>query len=233
MEQSPDAFLIVGRGEPYGSDEALPLEGAKTLLGRSSHEYQPDLSFDSPYVSRQHATIEYSEGAHFLTDLDSRHGTSINGTQLAPGESHELKNRDRIILARDAVVLTFSVAIPTGSETWDYTESQPESLAAQKPGPTVILDRERREVIIDGRVLVLRGKPYDLVCLLYENRRRTVSTVEIKRVVWPERELGADGMPLVTNEEVATLIYRLRNRLVPYADLVRTFPGHGYMLDVD
>jgi DNA-binding response OmpR family regulator len=152
---------------------------------------------------------------------------------LTPGEAYDLEDRDRIVLARDEVVLTFSVAHPTGSETWDYAESQSEAPAAQKPGPAVNLDRERREVIIDGRVLVFRGRLWNLVCLLHENRRRVVSTVEIKRVVWPERESGADGMPLVTNEEVATLVYRLRNRLAPYADLIRTFPGDGYMLDVE
>ena len=233
MERSPDAFLIVEKGEPYGSGEALPLVGAKTLLGRSSEEYQPDVPFDSPYVSRQHVTIEYSEGAPLLIDLDSRHGTSINGRWLTPGEAYDLKDRDRITLARDAVVLTFSVAIPTGSETWDYTESQPESLAAPISGPTVILNRGRREVIIDGRVLIFRGKLYDLFCLLYENRGRVVSTLEIKRVVWREREPGADGMPLVTNEEVATLVYRLRKRLGLHGDLICTSAGHGYMLDVD
>ena len=233
MLQTPHAFLIVVKGEPYGNGDVLPLVGEKTLLGRSSEEYEPDVSFDCPYVSRQHATIENSEGAHLLTDLDSRHGTSLNGRQLTPGEACDLEDQDRIVLARDEVVLTFSVAHPTGSETWDYAESQSESPAAEKPGPTVILDRERREVIIDGRVLILRGKPYDLFCLLYDNRGRTVSSIGIKRVVWQERESGADGMPLVTNEEVATLIYRLRKGLGPYADLVHTFPGYGYMLDVD
>jgi pSer/pThr/pTyr-binding forkhead associated (FHA) protein len=233
MQLSPHAFLFVVKGEPYSNGDVLPLVGDKTLLGRSSEQYEPDLPFDCPYVSRQHATIEYSEGAHLLTDLDSRHGTSFNGRRLTPGEAYDLEDRDRIVLARDEVVLTFSVAHPTGSETWDYAESQSESPASEKPGPTVILDQQRREVIIDGHVLVLRGRLWNLICLLYEDRRRVVCTVEIKREVWPERESGADGMPLVTNEEVATLIYRLRNRLAPYADLVRTFPGDGYMLDVE
>lgn len=233
MLQSPHAFLIVEKGEPYSAGEVVPLVGDKTLLGRSSREYQPDLAFDSPYVSRQHATIEFSEGAHALTDLESRHGTHIDGARLAPGEAYDLRDRDRIILARDEVMLTFSLAHSAGSETWDYAESQPESLAAQSPGPVVILNRDRCEVIIDGRVLELSGKPYDLFCLLYESRGRVVSHVEIKRVVWQERGLGADGMPLVTRDEVTTLINRLRNGLEPYRDLVRTFRGYGYMLDLE
>jgi DNA-binding winged helix-turn-helix (wHTH) protein len=72
-----------------------------------------------------------------------------------------------------------------------------------------------------------------LLHLLYENQGRAVSTLEIKRAVWQEREPGADGMPLVTNEELATLVYRLRKRLGPYKDLIRTVPGYGYMLDLE
>ena len=233
MSQLPHAFLIVEKGEPYTAGEIVPLVGNQTVLGRSSPEYQPDHAFDSPYVSRQHATIEHIEGAHFLTDLDSRHGTSVNGTLLTPGEAHDLTDRDRISLARDEVVLTFSLAHPTGSETWDYTESQPEGLAAHESGPAVILDRERREVIFSGRLLSIRGKLYDLFCLLYENQGRAVSALEIKSVVWQERELGADGMPLVTSEEVTSLVYRLRQRLEPHGDLVCTVPGYGYMLDLE
>ena len=44
--------------------------------------------------------------------------------------------------------------------------------------------------------------------------------------------LGADGRPLVTDEELTTLVYRLRKRLDPHGDLIRTVPGYGYMLDL-
>ena len=232
MHQSPDAFLIVEKGEPYHTGEALPLVGGKVWLGRISQEYQPDFSFRSPYVSRRHATIEYKDGAYFLTDLPgSRHGTWINGEQLAPGVPREIRDRDRIGLAREEVVLIFAAATLTDSDTWDYPESQPKPTAAQRE-PSVILDQERREVVLDGQPLVLSGKLYDLLCLLYENRGRAVSDRDIKTAVWQERGLGADGMPLVTDEELTTLVYRLRKRLEPHGDLVRTVPGYGYMLDL-
>ena len=169
-----------------------------------------------------------------MTDLpDSRHGTWINGQQLASGQLCEIKDRDRISLARDEVVLIFSTAAPTASETWDYLESQPEPPSAPKRGSPIILDQERREVLLDGQPLHLIGKLYDLLCLLNQNQGRAVSAYDIKKTVWPERELGADGMPLVTNEEVTTLVYRLRKRLEPHSELVRTVPSYGYMLDPD
>ena len=64
MLQSPDAFLIVEKGKPYGIGEALPLSRGRALLGRSSQEYETDFSFLSPYVSRRHAAIEYMDGMY-------------------------------------------------------------------------------------------------------------------------------------------------------------------------
>jgi hypothetical protein len=222
MQQPPDAFLIVERGEPYQPGEALPLVGDRVWLGRASEGWEPDIAFDSPFISRWHATIECKEGVYFLTDNpENRHGTSLNGKRLAPGEPRELQDRDRISLARDAAVLIFATASPIGSETWDY------------PGSLLILDPERREVMLDGRPLALSGKLYDLLHLLYENRGQAVRARDIKKAVWNERALGADGMPLVTNEEVSTLVYRLRKRLGPYGSLVCTIKGYGYMLDLE
>jgi hypothetical protein len=224
MLQSPAAFLIVEKGEPYGVGEALPLLKDKVLLGRDFPDDQFDLSLHSPYISRRHAAIEFKDGSHSLTDLESRHGTRVNDKRLTPSEPQRLKDRDRISLARDEVVLTFSTTAPIGGETWDYPEPQPD--------PLLILDPDRREFILDGQPLSLSGRLYDLLHLLYENRGRAVSILDIKAEVWQERGLGADGMPLVTSQEVYTLVRRLRKRFGPHRDLVQTSRGFGYMLDL-
>lgn len=232
MLQSPDAFLIVEKGEPYGVGEALPVPKGRVLLGRDSPDGQRGFFFFSPFVSRRHAMIEFNDGLCFLTDLESRHGTAVNEEQLVPGEPWKLGDRDRISLARDEVVLIYSTASPAGGQTWDFPESQPEPPMAEKPDSPLILDQERRECILDGKPLPLRGKPYALLDLLYENRGRAVSILDIKTEVWKERGLGADGMPLVTDGEVNTLVYRLRQRLGPHRELIRTVPGFGYRLDL-
>ena len=223
MLQSPDAFLIVEKGEPYSVGEALPLSKSKVLLGRNSPGDQSDIlliPFHSPFVSRRHATIEFRDGPYLLTDLESRHGSGVSEEQLIPGEPWKLSDGDRISLARDEVVLVFSTAAPVGGETWDY------------PDPQLILDPDRREVILGGQHITLSGKLYGLLHVLYENRGRAVSILDIKTEVWQERGLGADGMPLVTNQEVYTLVRRLRKRFGPHRDLVRTVPGFGYSLDL-
>jgi serine phosphatase RsbU (regulator of sigma subunit) len=49
-----------------------------------------------PGVSRRHAQIIHRAGEWQLTDLNSRHGTSVNGHRLGAGDSITLKNRDVI-----------------------------------------------------------------------------------------------------------------------------------------
>ena len=166
-----------------------------------------------------------------MTDLPgSRHGTWINNERLAPGVPRKLKDRDRIGLAREEVVLTFAMVGLTVGETWDYLEL----LSGTQPKDVIVLVPERREVIVNDQVLMpsLSGKLYVLLEVLYDNRGAAVSDFTIKMKVWPERGLGADGRPLVTDEELATLVYRLRKRLDPHGDLIRTVPGYGYMLDL-
>jgi DNA-binding winged helix-turn-helix (wHTH) protein len=235
MQQESDAFLIVEKGEPYHSGETLPLVGGKVWLGRGTRDNQPDFSFRSPYISRRHATIECKDGAYLLTGLPgSRHGTYINGKRLVPGESRELRERDQISLAREEVVLTFSIAARTDLQTWSYPELQQEPSAVQNwDNPPLILIPSRHQVILDGQPHILTGKVYDLLCLPFENQGQPVSRRTIKITVWQERELGVDGNPLVTDVELNNLVRRLREFLGPHRDLVRTVPGYGYMLDLE
>ena len=130
MLESPDAFLIVEKGKPYGIGEALPLLRGKVLLGRTSQEHESVFSFLSPYVSRRHAAIEYMDGVYVLTDLPgSRHGTWINHERLAPGVVRRLEDRDRISLANAEVVLIFATSVSMAGETWDLPAS------SSKPSP--------------------------------------------------------------------------------------------------
>ena len=231
MLESPDAFLIVEKGKPYGIGEALPLLRGKVLLGRTSQEHESVFSFLSPYVSRRHAAIEYMDGVYVLTDLPgSRHGTWINNERLAPSVPRRLEDRDRISLANAEVVLIFATSVSMAGETWDL----PASSSKPSPKPILELDHDRREVMLDGKVLVppLSGRPYELLQVLYDNRGRAVSDGEIKRTVWSDYGVGVDGKPMVSDVQLTTLVYQLRDRLKPHGTLIRTVPRFGYMLDL-
>src|SRR5580692_11571297 len=100
----PAALLVLS---PSGQRTRVPLQPLPFLLGR-----QPDnnLVLRDNRASRQHARIVAENGAYVIEDLNSRHGTWINGERIA---RHVLRNSDRIDLGvRESYQLTF--AIETG-----------------------------------------------------------------------------------------------------------------------
>jgi DNA-binding CsgD family transcriptional regulator len=79
----------------------LRLLGHPFVIGRFDAivgKKQSDFEFESSTkaVSRRHASIEYTKKGIFVVDLESRVGTFINGSRITPGESHLIKNGDRL-----------------------------------------------------------------------------------------------------------------------------------------
>lgn len=55
-------------------------EGGRLIIGRSP---DADVVIDNTAVSRQHTSIELRDGRHYLADLKSTNGTSVNGKKIA------------------------------------------------------------------------------------------------------------------------------------------------------
>ncbi len=93
--------------DPYGylwvivdGKEAWPLilDQDEMIVGRS-----PDVSLmldpsSYPLVSRQHAVIRRSANTVIITDIESKHGTWVNGERTNHISGQSLKNGDRVIL---------------------------------------------------------------------------------------------------------------------------------------
>jgi pSer/pThr/pTyr-binding forkhead associated (FHA) protein len=84
------ASLVVLSGDLQGSDYAI--EQSSLTLGRGPGV---DLAFDDETLSRQHATLEFADGALRVRDMGSLNGVSVNG---GPIECGELKHGDRLQL---------------------------------------------------------------------------------------------------------------------------------------
>lgn len=69
-----------------------------TVIGKM--ENASDAVIPVPTVSRIHAKIRRREGEYYLTDLNSRNGTSVNGRMLKGDEEYLLKNEDEVDFAR-------------------------------------------------------------------------------------------------------------------------------------
>src|SRR5689334_19908254 len=83
----PAALLVLN---PSGQRSRVNLDNLPFLLGRHTEN---DLVLRDNRVSRSHARIFAEHGHYVIEDLNSRHGTWVNGTQIA---RHILRNSDRI-----------------------------------------------------------------------------------------------------------------------------------------
>src|SRR5712671_3192269 len=98
----PPASLLVLH--PSGQRTRVPLDPLPFLMGRQSDNH---LVLRDNRASRLHARIVGEGGAYFIEDLNSRHGTWVNGERVA---RHRLRNSDRIELGvRESYQLTFSI----------------------------------------------------------------------------------------------------------------------------
>ncbi len=83
-------------------DCRVALEGQRLLVGRSA---ECDLQFTDPAVSSRHCEFQFDGSRWWLSDLDSRNGTSVNGSPikkhvLHPGDEIQFGNRQRCRLER-------------------------------------------------------------------------------------------------------------------------------------
>jgi DNA-binding winged helix-turn-helix (wHTH) protein len=84
-----------------GLEQTFSLREEEITIGRKS---DTDLVLLNPYVSRHHAKLKRNAEGHTLVDLNSSHGTFVNGQRIT---SHQLKPGDRIALGKDRVELVY------------------------------------------------------------------------------------------------------------------------------
>ena len=81
-----------------GELATIYLQNELTVIGKM--ENAADAVIDLPTVSRIHAKIRKREGEYYLTDLNSRNGTSVNGKILRGDEEYCLQDQDQIDFAQ-------------------------------------------------------------------------------------------------------------------------------------
>lgn len=91
-------FIIWHNGELIEMPEQRVL-----LVGRYCpiNPIHVDLSHHNAYalgVSRQHLSIEQSQGRYYITDLNSVNGTWLNGHPLKPHTPYEMQHGDELQL---------------------------------------------------------------------------------------------------------------------------------------
>jgi len=193
-----------------------PMMKDDIVLGRDD---DCDLPLPDRQVSRQHIRIFRQEDQFYITDLDSKNGTWVNGQPLKG--TRELNDGDEIHVAL-AVRVRF---IDSGS-TSPITGEPPAFMAGR-----LRLEPDARRVFIRGVELdpPLSLPQYRLLEMLYVNSGRICTRDNVIEAVWPEA-MG-EG---VSEQAIDALVRRLRDRLAEVdaeANYIVTVRGHGFRLD--
>lgn len=90
----------------------------------------------------------------------------------------------------------------------------------KRPGG-VVCDRQMLVCTVDGQVVKLPKKEFEILALLLENPGRIFSREEVMRRVWPENVV-------VIDRSVDVHITRLRSKIAPYGKNIISRSGYGY-----
>ncbi len=222
------------KGKPYQENTEINLLPGNLLIGRTWGNYKPDISFTSAHISKKHALITCTNTGIYITDLSGKNGTQVNGQVIDRHEPFALHTGDVIDLAQGSVFFSLQNSNTSNAELQDEDTGDLNTPADSKQNSSsLIIDPNRREIVLDGQHLCTYGKDIELLFFLYENRDKAVSYCEIKRRIWYDRSLNQENLiPDVGNDEVIALVYRLRKRLRTCGSCIVSIPRYGYRLDV-
>lgn len=105
-----------------GADPIRYLVSGRRIIGRSE---RADITLREPTVSREHAAIMLRDGAVFLEDLGSKHGTFVNSRRV---KAAQLKEGDLIVFGL-AIVLRLEHSSQLIEQSMDEISQDPTSLS--------------------------------------------------------------------------------------------------------
>ncbi len=95
-EEPEDVQLILKSAKDAGQEDIL-VTGDGGVIGKDI--LRADYLLNLPQISRVHARLKRQDEQWYLTDLNSRNGTGINGKKLMPMQEAALENGDAITFA--------------------------------------------------------------------------------------------------------------------------------------
>jgi hypothetical protein len=217
MAERIDAPVLIAQTGPLAGQRWNVTAEALTI-GRGM---ECDVVVPDRQVSREHARVRRMDDAFWIEDLESKNGTHVNGSRLAPREPHRLQDGDVIQVAL-AIQLIFIGSEATVPLVGDMQKEQAGRLR---------IDRLARRVWIGEREIdpPLSVPQYRLLEALYEAGDHICTRDEIVAAVWPE--VSGEG---VSEQSIDALVRRLRDRLAEIDNehqFVVTVRGHGFRLE--
>lgn len=236
------AYFVIERGLPYEPGTPLVLKKENIMIGRCDNNgVTPDISFNSLFISREHCCVRYVDGKWFLLDIKGKRGTWINGKEAKTAQSYRLRDGDQIILAENAAIIRFierhnrckTLSVDTWLPLITTITDVNRSITPhyREPMKNIHIDIDKMELYVKEQCISLAPKEWRLLELLYHNRNKVVDYNTIRLEVWPERKTDENDPPDVAQQEVALLIYRLREKMGDCRDTLKVKKGRGCILD--
>ncbi|GGC98634.1 transcriptional regulator [Tersicoccus solisilvae] len=225
----------------FANRRALPPTGPMPVVGHFPGLRSVPTGSDATASSlSDEVTASESEssarGFVIYVGLDEQ-AAAENGTSLVK-LVQELRTHVRSVVpgaeSYAAVALAPNDAVGSDLEVVRSTLGDPTITGARSrqpepaPAPTVnrptgvLIDLSRREVFLDGELLNLTFKEFELLNFLVENGVRTVSRDELLHGLWRNAEEAPNERTIDVH------IRRLRSKLGRLANTVRTVRGQGY-----
>lgn|GEM_PF-578671 len=88
-------------------------EGSKVIIGRGT---DADVVIDNTAISRHHSSLEMRDGRHYLADLKSTNGTTVNGKRIA--NKTAITINDLILLGKFQLALAESPKADAGASSY-------------------------------------------------------------------------------------------------------------------
>lgn len=196
-------------------------EGDSIIIGRATQQSKSDFPVFNSFVSRKHCKLIMEGNEISIEDLGSKHGTAVNGQKIPPYKKVRILQGDIITLVNG--IITFHIA-KDDQLTLDYTFTN------IRTKDRVTLSDNMQAIYIDKEEIKMPSKEYLCFKLLFRNMGELTNKEMISKYVWKER-LGNPDI-LVTDEEITSLVYRVRKR-VKKRFTIKSVTHKGYYMELN
>lgn len=219
MKQDTYKIMLNSIGMEQRGDYAYLHEGTRLIIGRASRHSKADFLIFNNFVSREHCVFSLENGFLYVEDLNSKHGTALNGQDLTPYQRYQVIEGDVVTLVNGIIELCIDV---------DNQVTREITLTSLFPRSNILLSDTIQTIYVNDQQIKMPTKEYACFKLLYENIGKMITKEEIIHCVWNER-IG-DPNHLVADEEITSLIYRVRKRVKQHFS-IKSIPHKGYYLE--
>jgi hypothetical protein len=194
--------------------------------GSVLHENAVPVSLSATRRPAQRATAGDRSGVVVRLELPDAPRRAAQRPDPARATATDTLDTDRLARAVADLIGAIDPSLADARVEVQVNRTRPNLQAAEPslPAAEPDLDLAGRTLSVAGHVVTLTRREFDLLAYLQERRGVALSRRELMNAVWHTSYLVGD-------RTIDVHVRRLRVKLGPHADRLRTLRGYGYRLD--